>query len=306
MACIRLHIFFLGTPRRRIHLIQHGKGNEGILPAVDEQHRRAGVRHLCRSAGLPQRKARPAAQQRVCRVQHGKRRQAIGFFQLITELLPCSGIAAILHDSPHVGRQRLSRRHHYGGGPHGHAHEHDIRRAVLCGNTLHPCGNVPPLGPAHPDIPALALAVAACVRQQQAEARVIKPARVFRHARCLPGIAVAQHRPGRIPARAHTQSVQLQAVARGQPPILMGLRVQPFPVRRQRAPGRAGGTVMRRVERRCFVDLLCKREAVKILSGHSSRSRGRGAQRQCRFPAFHSAVSPFAARRTSISRTIAS
>ena len=86
----------------------------------------------------------------------------------------------------------------------------------------------------------------------------------------------------------------------------MGLRVQPFPVRRQRAPGRAGGTVMRRVERRCFVDLLCKREAVKVLSGHSSRSRGRGAQRQCRFPAFHSAVSPFAARRASISRTIAS
>ena len=53
-------------------------------------------------------------------------------------------------------------------------------------------------------------------------------------------------------------------------------------------------------------DLLCKRKAVKVLSGHSSRSRGRGAQRQCRFPAFHSAVSPFAARRTSISRTIAS
>ena len=107
-----------------IKRMKHGVGHEGILIAMDKEHRFGALANLLYLLRLGKRPAVAILAKSRSGIHQREGRQAKLLFELSGELIPYAGIAAVLHKALHVIGSLLSRYCHRGCRTHRNAVNH--------------------------------------------------------------------------------------------------------------------------------------------------------------------------------------
>ena len=175
---------------RVVVLVEHAVRHKGVLVAVDKQHGNRRVFELLHTARLMKVVARAHVAHQVCYIEQGKAGQAEHVLELQRKLVPNTRITAVLDDAFHVGRQRFSRDVHGGCRTHRLAKDQDARLRVSLNDSLDPCDDIEPLGPAHADIVAAGALVSTGGGREYVHAAVVEALDVSGHADGLVGVSV--------------------------------------------------------------------------------------------------------------------
>ena len=108
-----------------VQRVHHPCGYEIVGIAMDEEHGSGALCHLPEGTCLGKVPSIHGVAKQGCDVQQGegRKRELVG--KLTPELVPCTGVTAILHEVGYVrGQVLLARKHHCGSRTHGNAVHH--------------------------------------------------------------------------------------------------------------------------------------------------------------------------------------
>ena len=149
---------------RLIILVHVGHRDEIVGITVDEEHRTVALGKLLHGRGLLEVPAVAALRDDAGAVQDRERGQVEAVLQVVGELVPGGGVAAVLDEGADVGREVVAAHHHGRGSAHGHAVDHhEVILEDVVGHHR-PVFHVQPVQPAHLGGLALGITVVLQVR----------------------------------------------------------------------------------------------------------------------------------------------
>ena len=134
--------------------------------------------------------ARAHVAHQVCYIEQGKAGQAEHVLELQRKLVPNTCITTVFDNAFHVCGQRFPRDVHGGCRTHRLAKDQDARLGVSLNDSLDPCNDIEPLGPAHADIVAAGALVGTGGRREHVHAAVMESFGVSGHTDGLIGVSV--------------------------------------------------------------------------------------------------------------------
>ena len=126
----------------------------------------------------------------VCYIEQGKAGQAEHVLELQRKLVPNACITAVLDNAFHICGHRFPRYIHGSRRAHRLAKDQDARLGVSLNDSLDPCDDIEPLGPAHADIVAAGALVGTGGRCEHVHAAVMESFGVSGHTDGLIGVSV--------------------------------------------------------------------------------------------------------------------
>ena len=126
----------------------------------------------------------------VGHIEQRKTGQPKYILELQRKLVPNTRITTVLDNAFHVCGQRFPRDVHGGCRTHRLAKDQDARLGVSLNDSLDPCDDIEPLGPAHADIVAAGTLVGAGGRREHVHAAVVEALDISGHADGLIGVSV--------------------------------------------------------------------------------------------------------------------